>query len=54
MEEMELELPRAKKEVCERRRVVRVMAVGERSMRARKKERLDEMVWGLVGLRVTY
>jgi hypothetical protein len=34
MDEMELLLPRAKKEVCERRSVVRVMAVGERSMRA--------------------
>jgi hypothetical protein len=37
MDEMELLLPRAKKEVCERRSVVRVMAVGERSMRARVK-----------------
>jgi hypothetical protein len=34
MEEMELLLPRAKKEVWARRKVVRVMAVGERSMRA--------------------
>lgn len=34
MEEMELELPRAKKEVWERRRVVRVIEVGERSRRA--------------------
>jgi hypothetical protein len=34
MEEMELLLPRAKKEVWERRRVVRVTAVGERSIRA--------------------
>ena len=32
MEEMELLLPRAKKEVWVRRRVVRVMAVGERSI----------------------
>jgi hypothetical protein len=31
---MELLVPRAKKEVWERRRVVRVTAVGERSMRA--------------------
>jgi hypothetical protein len=34
MEEMELLVPRAKKDVWERRRVVRVTAVGERSMRA--------------------
>jgi hypothetical protein len=34
MEEMELFVPRAKKEVWERRRVVRVTAVGERSIRA--------------------
>jgi hypothetical protein len=34
MEEMELLLPRAKKEVWERRSVVRVMAVGERLMRS--------------------
>jgi hypothetical protein len=34
MEEMELLLPRAKKDVWERRREVRVIAVGERSMRA--------------------
>jgi hypothetical protein len=34
MEEMELLLPTAKKEVWVTRRVVRVMAVGERSMRA--------------------
>lgn len=30
MEEMALELPRAKKDVCVRRRVVVAMAVGER------------------------
>lgn len=36
MEEMEFELPRAKKVVCERRRVVRVIEVGERSRRPRK------------------
>jgi hypothetical protein len=34
MEEIELLVPRAKKEVWERRRVVRVTAVGERSIRA--------------------
>jgi hypothetical protein len=34
MEEMELLLPRAKNEVWVRRRVVRVIVVGERSMSA--------------------
>jgi hypothetical protein len=36
MEAMELLVPRAKKEVWEKRRVVRVTAVGERSIRAGK------------------
>jgi hypothetical protein len=34
MEEMELLLPRAKKDVWVRRRLVRVMADGEKSIRA--------------------
>ena len=46
-------LPRAKKEVWERRRVVRVMAVGERSMRAARTEIRRDIV-EIGGLRLTY
>lgn len=46
MEEMELLVPRAKKDVWARRRDVRVMDVGERSMRAAW---LDKVVWEGVG-----
>jgi hypothetical protein len=46
IEEIELLFPRAKKEVCARRRVVRVTAVGLRSRRA--VGRGVELAWGKV------